>query len=221
MYAKIQKLAHKYKNTCKIHYDYESSILLWKGLFNKYYATYTRSENHQQLKLKYANISMKITYSRIPDKAGLDRKSILFKMPTFTEINGNVFKLLDIIKFSSIKDIKKIEDIIKLKINDNIISDFSELNNLSKNLLKTILLSYSLFAKFLIFLEKNYKEFYDIIMEFHPEINKKDIEKFILDSDSTPSIEILNKALEKAIREEDYERASEIKRQIEILKNKK
>jgi hypothetical protein len=145
----------------------------------------------------------------------------LFKMPTFTEINGNVFKLLDIIKFSSIKDIKKIEDIIKLKINDNIISDFSELNNLSKNLLKTILLSYSLFAKFLIFLEKNYKEFYDIIMEFHPEINKKDIEKFILDSDSTPSIEILNKALEKAIREEDYERASEIKRQIEILKNKK
>ncbi len=219
MINNIHKIAQKYKNTCKIHYDYENSLLIWIGTFKNYKTIYTRSEKHQRLKLDYGTISMKITYARIPEKTGFNRNSVLFKLPTFIEINGNSFKILDVLKTSNKKEIQKIENIIKDKLYNNKNVDITGLKQNTLNLLKTSFLSYTLFSNFLIFLESNYKDLYNIIIDYNPHIEKEDIEDFFIDSDQIKSIEVLNKALEKAISEEDYERASDIKKQIENLKH--
>ncbi len=215
----ILKIIQKYKNTCKIYYDDENDMLLWKGFFKRYCAVYTRSESHQQLKLTYGNIVMKITYIRLPDKPGIYKTSEIYKLPSFVTVNGNVFRLLDILNYSDEKELKYIEESIKNKLTENKSIDFSKINEGIGSLLKTILLAYSLFTKFMLFVEKQYKELYEIIINFTPTINKDDIKQFLLDSDELFTIEALTQALEEALKEEDYERATEIKRQIETIKN--
>ncbi len=218
MKTKILEIAQKYKKTCRIHYDTQHNIIIWKGFFKRYNTVYTRSERHQQLKLSYSNINMKISYVRLPDKPGISKKSELYKLPSFVTINGNQFNIIDIIHYSTEKELSYIEEKLIERINENKPIEFEELQENFANILKTILLAYSLFTKFLAFLDKHYKDFYDFIIDYSIEIDKEDIKQFLLDSDELSTIEALTMAMDKALREEDYERASELKKKIETLK---
>lgn len=218
MKFKILKIAQKYINTCKIDFDVENNILIWKGFFKRYKAIYTRSELHQQLKLTYGNICMKISYIRLPDKLGIYKSSDLYKLPSFVSINSNLFKVIDIIHTSNEKELREIEDVVNKKLKGNKNINFEKFGEFRRNILKTVFLAYSLFTKFLAFIYENYRELYDIIMDFLPVINKEDIKQFLFDSEQFESIETLFLALEDAIKEENYERASKLKKQIEEIK---
>lgn len=218
MKTKILEIAQKYEKTCKIHFDTKHNIVLWKGFFKRYNTVYTRSETHQQLKLAYSSVNMKITYMRLPNKPGICKNSDLYKLPSFVNINGSQFKIIDVIRYSTEKELQYIEEKLSERINENKPIDFEKINENFANILKTILLAYSLFTNFISFLEKHYKDFYDFIMDYSIEIDKEDIRQFLLDSDELSTIETLTMALNRALKEEDYERALKLKKKIEIIK---
>lgn len=218
--SQIEKVKHKYNATCKIYYDSESNIILWKGFFKNYKAIFTRSEGHQQLKLSYGEITFKITYITLPKKLGVYKGSKLYRLPSFVSINNNHFKITDVISLLTDEERQKVEESIENKIEQNSNLELGSICDAAKNIIKTLALGYSLFTRFIAFLNKEYEDFYNIIINYKTSMEKSDINEFLYDSCEFDSIEALSVALERALEEEDYEKALEIKNKIELLKNK-